>query len=173
MLYQMKSYQAVDERKLMDIYYEDNVVNSLSMFPDIKDKDLRIKKCEEDYLSYLKNEFFKIGNTSIWVLTNSDEVWVSALRLYRIKNDVYYLEALATHPYYRKNGYASKLIRDMINVLKKEGDFRLFSCVNKQNLASLRVHEKCGFVTDTDREYNVIYSDIKEDDYSLKYDCRR
>ena len=72
-------------------------------------------------------------------------MWVSALRICRIPEGPYYLEALETRPDRRRQGYGVRLLSEVLDAMKAEGPFRLCDCVGKKNAASLKAHEKCGF----------------------------
>ena len=172
MLCEIKKYDAVDERKLMDLYYEDNLMNIKWFCPEVTNKEEAIKLIEKDYLFFLKSEFFKRDNVSLWVLIHED-VWVSALRLYKISDNEYFIEALATHPYYRHQGFASKLIIGIINELKKNGSFTIYSEANKKNIASIKTHQKCGFEIVSDKGYDYIFNEYSDNDYSLKYTYKK
>lgn len=165
---EIKSYVAVNERKLMDIYYEDNYVEAQRSYPDME-KEESIPLVEQDYLLYLRNDFFLRGNTSIWVLVDEEDNWVSALRLHNVDNKTYYMEALETHPYFRRRGYATKLVRSVIKELGRKGEFRLFSNVGKTNIASMETHKKCGFIVDSEKGYDYSNQSYEEGSYSLKY----
>lgn len=56
---------------------------------------------ERDFLHYLESEFFTVPGNVYYVLEDQDR-WVSALRIYKIKPELYYLEALETPPEYQK-----------------------------------------------------------------------
>ena len=74
--------------------------------------------------------------------------------LQRLKNeDAMLLEALETAPECRRMGYGTWLIQA---ALQSAGDTKVYSHVSKWNTASLRTHEKCGFVKEKDY---AVYTD--------------
>ena len=154
MLLKIESYKDINERKLMDVYAESNFENVEYFFPDEKDISVGVKKVEEGFLNFLKNDFFKKEKATYWVLEENG-VWVSATRTCFIKPDIIYLEALETMPKERNKGYGHKLLSLMIEEIKKEGNLRICDCVSKKNIASLKTHEKCGFkiVSDKGNDY--------------------
>lgn len=158
MLLNVKELSQLESRKLMDVYEESNIDNIKYFFPECKNQEEGKKKVEEGFLDYIESEFFKLDNSSYYVW-EEDNIWLSAMRFYKIKEDLYFLEALETHPSYRKNGYAQKLICNVIEELKKSGDFVLKSYVYPRNIASLKTHKKCGFVEDKDMAFD--YTDNK------------
>ena len=70
--------QALDERKLMDVYAESNLENTDFFCPEEPDKEAAVRMVESGFLDFLKNEFFKEPEAICWVL-DEDGVWVSAL----------------------------------------------------------------------------------------------
>lgn len=58
MLIEIREYREVDKRRLMDVYSESNYQNTDYFFPDETDKELAVKKVEEEFLDFLKNDFF-------------------------------------------------------------------------------------------------------------------
>lgn len=168
MLLKITQYGNLDGRKLMDIYAESNLENTDYFFPDEANKATAVKKVEAGFLDFLENDFFKQDEASYWVFAE-DGVWISALRICRIQAGLYYLEALETRPDRRKQGYAVRLVTDVLNELKKNGSFRLCSCVDKKNTASLKTHLKSGFKIVSDEGFNYLYNESDRGDYGLEY----
>jgi ribosomal protein S18 acetylase RimI-like enzyme len=52
------------------------------------------------------------------------------------------VEALETAPGYRRRGYAEALLRQVLGSFAGK---KIYSHVDKTNIPSLRLHEKCGF----------------------------
>lgn len=168
MLHVITDYTGVDERKLMAIYAESNSENAESFYPDMQDKALAVKRVEQDFLSYIKNEFFSRPGNTYYILEAENE-WVSALRLYSVKPELYYLEALETRPECRGNGYASMLLYEVIGNLKGRGSFQLCDCVSKKNAASLGTHIKCGFQIVSEEGYDYLAGEADGRDYGMEY----
>ena len=102
MLLKITDGQALDERKLMDVYAESNLENTDFFCPEEPDKEAAVRMVESGFLDFLKNEFFKEPQAVCWVL-EEDGVWVRALRICRIPEGPYYLEALETRPDRRRH----------------------------------------------------------------------
>lgn len=168
MLYKITAMDHIDKRKLMDLYYEGNLENTDYFYPEIADKKQAVEKVENRFLHYIDTEFLSSTNNVYWVL-EEHAVWVSALRLYRIDENLYYIEALETHPDYRRQGYASKLLNSVIEELKKQGPFRLCDCVSKKNNASVKTHKKCGFIIISDEGFDYLRNEADERDYGMQY----
>lgn len=168
MLLRISRFDDLDERKLMDIYSESNFENTDYFFPDMRDKKEAVRKVEEGFLGFLKDEFFSQSGSEYWVL-ESDGVWVSALRLSRIEKGLYYLEALETRPDCRRQGHAACLLDGVIDELKKAGPFRICDCISKRNTASIKTHEKCGFRIESEAGYDYLLNESDDHDYGLEY----
>ena len=168
MIYRSTTMDKIDKRKLMDIYREGNLENADYFYPEIADKEQAVAKVEGDFMKYIETDFLSSSGNEYWVL-EENAVWVSALRLYRINNDLYYIEALETHPDFRQKGYASKLLNSVINELKKQGSFRLCDCVSKKNTASIRTHEKCGFRVVSEEGFDYLNNEADDRHYGMEY----
>ena len=119
---------------LVDVYSE-------SLFKT--DSSLQRIQTEQDFYSYLKNVFFR-DSASFYAVWDVQGQYISALRIEPYRDGVL-LEALETAPDARGCGYATKLLAQTICYLSENGIKYVYSHVDKNNIASLRVHEKCGF----------------------------
>ena len=52
MLFGIKKYDDLDERKLMDVYSESNYENTECFFPDETDKRIAVQKVEEGFWTF-------------------------------------------------------------------------------------------------------------------------
>lgn len=120
MLLKITDGQALDERRLMDVYAESNLENTDFFCPEEPDKEAAVRMVESGFLDFLKNGFFKEPEAVCWVL-EEDGVWVSALRICRIPEGPYYLEALETRPDRRRQGYGVRLLSEVLDAMKAEG----------------------------------------------------
>lgn len=167
MLLRIKNFNDIDKRKLMAIYSEGNKENADYFYPQTEDRTEAVEKVETDFCNYIKNEFFS-GQNVYYVLECENE-WVSALRLYRIEDNFYYIEALETAPKFRRKGYATQLLNGVIKDLQAEGSFKLCDCVSKKNTASLNTHKKCGFIIASENGYDYLQKEFDERCYGLEY----
>ncbi len=152
----------------MDVYSESNFENTDYYFPDEEDKAAAVRKVEAGFLDFLKDDFFNMTDAAYWIL-EADGVYVSALRTCMIQQGLYYLEALETRPDHRRKGYGATLLSGVEDSLKKDGPFRLCSCVGKKNAASLRTHEKCGFQIVSEEGYDYLQEEADDHDFGLEY----
>ena len=166
MLLNVKELSQFESKKLMDVYEESNIKNIKHFFPECRNQEEGKKKVEEGFLDYIQNEFFKLENSSYY-LWEENNISMSAMRFYKIGEGLYFLEALETHPSYRKNGYAQKLICSVIEELKKNGDFVLKSYVYPENIASLKTHKRCGFIEDNDMAFDYTDNEYVENVINL------
>lgn len=170
MLLKITAYQALDERKLMDIYAESNLENTGFFCPEEPDKETAVRMVESGFLDFLKNEFFKETEAVYWILEEGG-VWVSTLRICKTQDGPYYLEALETRPDRRMRGYGTLLLSGVLDAMKAEGPFRLCDCVGKRNTASLKAHEKCGFRIVSEKGYDYLHQEADDRDFGLEYSC--
>ena len=126
--------------KLMDVYYEGNLENGQENYPD-EPEGRRLALAEQDFYNYLQQVFFKTEH-AVYLIWEEAGCYISALRLEPYRDGLL-LEALETAPAHRGSGYAAKLVSAALHYA---GERKIYSHVNKHNRASLRTHEKCGFV---------------------------
>lgn len=168
MLVKVNELNEKEQRLLMDLYEDGNIKNASYFYPDIEDIEVGKKKVEENFIAYIKNEFF-INEDNIYYVWEENRIWISAMRVYKINNNLYYIEALATHPKYRKQGFAGKLMNSVIKELKSYGEFEMKSMTSKENIASQRTHEKCGFNKKYGRAFCYTTNEWVEDIVDLSY----
>lgn len=168
MLKKIVSFEEVDGRKLMDLYQEGNIEKRDSFYPDMADRSLALQKCEDEFLDYIRTDFFSREGSEYWILEEG-EVWISALRLYKIDEGFYYIEALETHPEYRRRGFAGRLLKGVIEQLKTRGPFRLCDCVGKRNEASIRTHKKCGFEIASESGIDYLNNETNDWQYGMQF----
>lgn len=126
----------VDLDRLMEVYRESNYENMISLSYDCLD-DL-----ESAYKDYLKKDFLENKDNYLAVLANG-ESYLSALRLHR-EDGGYLIEAIETKPEFRNLGYGLSLL---FLVRKRISEaFYLRSEVSENNIKSLNLHKKLGFV---------------------------
>lgn len=125
--------------RLMEIYIESNLENGEDQWPELSE-DRRLLLAEQGFYDYLRESFFRTTGAAyaVWEL---DGKYVSALRLEPYKDGLL-LEALETAPAERRKGYAEALIQA---VQHRTGGTKIYSHVHKENVPSLKIHEKCGF----------------------------
>lgn len=168
MLLQLHVVNAADKRGLMDIYAESNLENTDYFYPELTDKQEAVRRVEQDYLNYLETDFLSSGENML-LIWEEQGIWVSALRLYRVCEGFFYIEALETRPDFRRSGYAAKLLRETTEMLKKTGPFRLCDNVDKQNEASLATHKACGFAVVSDNGYDYLRRETDGGSYGMEF----
>lgn len=140
-----------------DMYRMIHSVYSEASYEVAKKERKTISEAEQYYVERFLEKFKGRNEITYYVLKMNEE-WVSALRL--IKNeDFYFIEALETAPEQRRKGYASKLIKMLLQELEDE-HVVIRSNVRKTNIASLVTHQKCGFVIEEETEdcfYRMLY----------------
>ena len=122
---------------LMEVYMESNREKAELEFSDLSIEQ-GIYHVEQDLYHYLWEVFFRTPG-SVYFLWQENGRYLSALRLEPYKDGLL-LEALETAPEYRRKGYAEALLREALS-----GNGKIYSHVHKNNVPSLRIHEKLGF----------------------------
>ena len=139
MLILARSIRDLSFSKLMDVYIEGNMENAEEFWPELDDGQ-KLLRAEQEFYQYLTEVFFRTPE-AVYAIWEESGNYISALRLEPYRDGLL-LEALETAPSRRRQGYAEKLIRA---VQEQFSNQRIYSHVGKKNVASLRVHEKCGF----------------------------
>lgn len=169
MLIKITEADKIDDKKLMAVYSEGNIENAEYFYPQIEDRAEAVKMVETDFCNFVKNEFLD-GKNAYYVFSVNG-VWVSALRLNYVEPSFYYIEAIETAPAFRKKGYATELLSEVLRDLKPLGHFKICDCVGKKNSASLATHFKCGFVIASERGYDYLQREYDDGCYGLEYSC--
>lgn len=142
MLIIAECFGAIRFSELMDVYAEGNAENGAQNYPK-ESKYQQVLNAERDFYQYLNEIFFKQSG-AIYALWEQEKHYVAALRLEPYRDGLL-LSALETHPDARRRGYASALIRALIDHLRARGTGILYSHVSMSNSASLALHKQCGF----------------------------
>ena len=135
---------------LMEVYAQSNQENGMEFYPDLSPAQ-QVLRVEERFLSYLREDFFRQKGVFYAVLAEGDQ-YLAALRLEPF-DDGLLLEALETHPDFRRQGYGTSLIRQVLGTL--ETGTKVYSHVSKRNKASLATHHACDFVQHKDFAVSV------------------
>jgi len=129
---------------------EDRNISLLDPF--IADKQRGIKN---DYFKYIES-CASADNFYKYYIESQDDKIISVCRI-NIHDNRYILEGLQTHKDYYRNGFASKLINNMIYDLKKDGIKTLYSEARTWNAASNQLQQKLGFIKYGQHELNNLY----------------
>ena len=126
----------------MDLYSEGNAENARDLYPDM-DLNQGILQAENDFYTYLREVLFATPG-AMYAVWEEEGVYISALRLEPYRDGLL-LEALETHPDYRKQGYAKKLLLATLTLLTDMEATVVYSHIHKGNVPSLKTHLSCGF----------------------------
>ena len=168
MLIEIKTFDQVNGKQLMDVYRESNAENTAYFYPDISDKNEALQNVERDFLRYIEHDFLADSKNRLMVL-EKDGIWVCALRLYCVAERLYYIEALETSPEHRRKGYAAQLLTGVMDLLKEQGPYTIRDCVDKKNTASLLTHQKAGFVIYSDAGYDYLQNETDNESYGMQF----
>ena len=98
---------------------------------------------EEDFYEYLRYGFFRTKG-ALYCVWQEQECYLSALRLEPF-GDGLILAGLETAPAYRRKGYATALVHEVLSWLARKGPVKVYSHIQHRNAPSLEVHRRCGF----------------------------
>lgn len=153
MLVIVRSMKELSFGKLMEVYIEGNRNTAAECYSYLPAGQGLIR-AEQDFYNYLRAGFFQTPGAvyCIWQEGNS---YVSALRLEPYRDGML-LAALETAPECRNQGYAASLIQSVQSWLNGQGSVRIYSHISNDNVPSVAVHERCGFIRELDY---AVYAD--------------
>ena len=122
---------------LMTLYAEDLCAQAQAEYAD-RSVNEGLMRAEQDFYAYMTQVFLKTEGAYLALLDNYE----AALRIEPYQ-DGYLLTGLTTAPHCRRQGYATRLLNAVVQILPDHA--QLYSHVEKQNAASIAFHEKFGF----------------------------
>lgn len=145
MLKLINSMSELDAEQLVSVYRQ-TILNQKNK-PAADDSSI-VLRAETDFLAYLREIFFQIKGAfyCVWII---DGCYVSAVRFEPYKDGLL-LESLETKPSERRKGYAQTLILESLEMLKQADCGVVYSHIDKKNVPSIALHEKCGFAVISD-----------------------
>jgi len=121
---------------------------------NIEEIKFNIKK---DFIEYLmscsKDENFQ----AYYILRDEHHTIVSVCRIVFDAGE-YYLEGLETHRDYYRKGFATKLLFQVMQELKRNNVLKIYSIVRNHNTKSLNFHRKNGFTNVMEDNTNTKFS---------------
>ncbi len=81
-------------------------------------------------------------------------IWVSSLRAIESEAGKWFFEAVETMPKERRKGYGKELLFHALEYLREKGMSEVTCTIAKTNTRSMKLHEKCGFVSTNDVPLN-------------------
>lgn len=124
---------------LMEIYAQSNRACG-RQWPD-EPEERQIDLAEQEFYAYLRQCFFALPDSRYFLWEEQGRA-VSALRSESYGNDIL-LTALETAPDCRGKGYATALLKAVLEHLEKKN---VYVHIRRDNLSSVAVHLRCGFV---------------------------
>ncbi len=139
MLQIITNLRQLDFRQLSEVCIQSNTEAGKRDFPDLPEH-LRLARAEQEFYQYLRECFFPTVGAcyALWTVGGK---YVSALRLEPYEDGLL-MAALETVPQQRRRGYATALV---MAVKEYAAQRKLYSHVSRDNIASLAVHDACGF----------------------------
>ena len=126
----------------------------------------QVRNIEQDFYCYLNSVFFQQPD-SYYAIWEEHGRYLTAVRIEPYTNGLL-LCGLETLPQMRRRGYATSLMRALMDHLRKQGRGTLYSHVSKINNASLSLQLQFGFQIIEDY---AILSDasVSHSYYTLRY----
>lgn len=138
-LIEVTSIGQIPYSRLMELYSQDLQENARRDYP-ARSFSEALFAAEQDFYTYMADVFFQTPGARFFALLSCEQ-WVSCLRLEPYA-DGYLICGITTDPGCKRKGYASSLLNSVLSQV----DARVYSHVEKHNLVSIQLHEKCGFV---------------------------
>ena len=131
----------------MAVYSQTNQAIGEHKYPNSSPYD-QCKRAEDAMLSYLREDFFRQKGScyAVWLCEGT---YRSVLRL-EVYRDGYLITSLETAPEARRKGCAYSLLQAVLVYLRENGCPAVYAHIEKRNIPSMRLHEKCGFVKISD-----------------------
>lgn len=152
--------------KLVAACEESLAICGAEQYPNMSG-NIQMLRAEQAFYASLK--MFFTQKDSFYAVWASGDVYVASLRVERYL-DGFLIAGLETARDARCCGYATSLLREVTKYLSKCGCVKIYSHVHRKNLASLKVHEKCGFRRIM--EYAVFLDgSVSRDSITYCYEC--
>lgn len=125
--------------KMMEIYAQSNQEHGEQWLQESKERQIEL--AEQEVYAYLRQCFFTRPGSRCFLWEEEGRA-ICALRC-ESYGDGLLLTALETHPDYRGRGIATKLLTAVLETLEPGN---VYAHIRKDNLSSLKVHSRCGFL---------------------------
>lgn len=123
-----------------------------------------------DYYNFIEEFVNEKSKEQFMAIYKVNDKIVSALRMYELKKDEWFLEALETAISERGNGYGKQLVKAAVEDIVRRNGKLIKAHISKSNIASIAVHKSCGFIqTDNPAqdEDGYIYKNSYEFEYTI------
>ena len=138
MLVEIRELSQLPYMRLMELYSQDLRESAHAHYPNLTEPEA-LFAAEQDFYTFLSDIFFKTPDARFYAWS-VDGIWRSCLRTEPFE-DGFLICGITTEPAYRRCGYASKLLRSVLQQRKGKA----YSHVRKDNLPSVQLHSKSGF----------------------------
>ena len=111
----------------------------------------------KDYIKYLMSCSMDKNLQAYYILRDEHNTIVAVCRIVSDEGE-YYLEGLETHRDYYRKGYATKLLFQVLQELKRNNILKIYSIVRNHNTKSFNFHRKNGFTIVMEDKTNTKFS---------------
>ncbi len=150
------------------LYREQLLKMQRCSYPNLDDIEGALS-AEQDFY-YDLNSFFRM-NGSFIAVWQENKRYVSALKIEKFK-DGFLISGFETDPDFRNTGFGSSLLKSVLMYISDSNDLRIYSHIKKNNVASLCVHQKCGFQIHCDYA-EFLDGTVSNDSYTMIYNKQK
>lgn len=141
MLIIASSAREIDYAQLSFVYEESISINGKRQYPYLPE-NMQMIQAQQDFYSSIEQFFSeKSSQYAIWSLQGC---YTAALRIEPYQEG-YLIAGLETSPNARSKGCATTLLCEVLGFLSRNNIVNIYSHIDKNNYASRKVHERCGF----------------------------
>lgn len=151
----LRKFELDDAQEMFDNWASDLEVNKFLSWPVHKSVETTKAIIKEWVEEYNDPQVFRYAIT-----LKSSGALIGAIDVVKIVDDVPEIGYCLSRKYWN-NGYMTETVKTLINYLNNIGYKKIIIAANKDNIASIRVIEKCGF-TFTHQETRTPISRFKE-----------
>ena len=113
-----------------------------------------------------------LNRNVFYTATLLDENVVSLARFAKVvdRKTIFIVRQVSTLKEHQDKGYAKKCIEAGYDYIKSKGGKKIYNSVNKDNIASIKLHKKCGFRMGTPTKHMIKWGYCWEDAYMFEKD---
>ena len=139
MLHIVTDIHGIQYGQIMDLYAQDLLDAANKSYGDLPVNE-GLFNAEQDFYAFLRDVFFQTPG-AFFALWLEDGIYCAGLRM-EPWQDGMLLCGIITREDRRRKGYAHRLVKQILEQVESRP---VYSHVEKGNLASIALHEKCGF----------------------------
>ncbi len=110
----------------------------------------------DEFISWLKKDFVSLDHSRrAYIVAESEGTIVGFIRLWHSPHvDEWFNDGMVVSPAFRRQGIGRCLLQQALQLAIRMGAFSVIAQIGKDNIASIRLHEKAGFLPETTEYLN-------------------